>query len=106
MTAQYMVQPSSFMRSMIEMSQLGEIYLFKFNDELQDRFETLLQRKKQQDLTPEEQAEFAGISELSRIFTLINAQLATQAKWCPSRLADLSDNAPSLFVNTAIPPNI
>jgi hypothetical protein len=37
MTAQYMVQPSSFMRSMMEMSQLGEIYLFKFNDEPQDR---------------------------------------------------------------------
>jgi hypothetical protein len=46
-----MVPPSSFMRSMMEMSQLGEIYLFKFNDELQERFETLLQQKKQQDLT-------------------------------------------------------
>ena len=27
-----------------------------------------------------------GISELLRIFTLINAQLAAQAKWCPMQL--------------------
>jgi hypothetical protein len=106
MTAQYMVQPSSFMRSMVQMSQLGEVYLFRFNDELQERFEELLQQRKQQDLTPEEQAEFAGISELSRIFTVINAQLATQAKWCPTRLDDLSDNAPSLSANIVTPPNI
>ncbi len=106
MIAQYMVQPSSFMHIQMQMSQLGEIYLFKFNDELQDRFEALLQQRKQQDLTPEEQAEFAGISELSRIFTIINAQLATQSKWCPPKFADLSDNAPSLSANTATPPNI
>jgi hypothetical protein len=105
MTAQYMVQPSSFMHSMVQMSQLGEVYLFKFDEELQDRFEALLLQKKQQTLTAEEQAELSGISELSRIFTIINAQLATQAKWCPTRLADLSDNVPDLSVNTATPPS-
>jgi hypothetical protein len=52
---------------------------FKFNDELQDRFEILLQQRKQQDLTPAEQAKFAGIFELSRIFAIINAQLANQS---------------------------
>jgi hypothetical protein len=83
MVAQFMVQPSSLMRSGIIMSQMGEVYLFKFNEELQSRFEDLQQQKKQRSLTPEEQAELAGISELSRIFTLINAQLAVQAKWCP-----------------------
>lgn len=105
MTAQFMVQPSSLMRSGMQMSQLGEVYLFKFNDELQDRFEDLLLQKKQHALTPAEQAEFEGISELSRIFTLINAQLATQAKWCPPRLADLSDNVPNLSANTVTPQN-
>jgi hypothetical protein len=78
MVAQFMAQPSSLMRSGIIMSQMGEVYLFKFNDELQTRFEDL----QQQSLTPAEQAELAGISDLSRIFTLINAQLAVQAKWC------------------------
>ncbi len=86
MVAQFMVQPSSPMRSGITMSQMGEVYLFKFNEELQSRFKDLLQQKKQQALTPEEQAELAGISDLSRIFTLINAQLAVQAKWCPLQL--------------------
>jgi hypothetical protein len=81
MVAQFMVQPSALMRSGITMSQMGEVYLFKFNDELQSRFEDL----QQQNLTPEEQAELAGISDLSRIFTLINAQLAVQAKWCPTQ---------------------
>ncbi len=38
MIAQYMVQPSSFMGTQMQMSQLGEVYLFRFNDELQDRF--------------------------------------------------------------------
>jgi hypothetical protein len=85
MVAQFMVQPSALMRSGITMSQMGEVYLFKFNDELQSRFEDLQQQKKQQNLTPEEQAELAGISDLSRIFTLINAQLAVQAKWCPTQ---------------------
>jgi hypothetical protein len=35
MVAQFMVQPSSLMRSGITMSQRGEVYLFKFNNELQ-----------------------------------------------------------------------
>jgi hypothetical protein len=85
MTAQFMVQHSSLRRSGITMSQMGEIYLFKFNDELQTRFEDLQQQKKQRSLTPAEQAEPAGISDLSRIFTLMNAQLAVQAKWCPTQ---------------------
>ena len=32
-------------------------------------------------LTLEEEAEYTGISELQRIFTLINAQLAAKSKW-------------------------
>jgi hypothetical protein len=43
-------------------------------------------------LTSEEKAELDGISELSKIFTLINAQLATQVKWCPTQLENLSNN--------------
>lgn len=86
MTTQLMVQPSSFMSSGVVMSQLGDVYIFKFTDELQSRLEDLLNKNKQDNLTQDERAELDGISELSKIFTLINAQLAAQAKWCPSEL--------------------
>ncbi|MEQ9549376.1 MAG: hypothetical protein RIM23_07135 [Coleofasciculus sp. G3-WIS-01] len=77
MTPQLMIQPSALMSSGIKMSEFGNIYLFRFNDELQSRFEELLEKRKTNQLTPTEEAEYAGISELQRIFTLINAQLAT-----------------------------
>jgi hypothetical protein len=105
MTPQLMVQPSSFIRSGVQMSQLGEVHIFKFTDELQARFEELLSKNKQDALTPDERAELDGISELSRIFTLINAQLAAQAKWCPRQLENLSDNEPNSSASTVTPPN-
>ncbi|QLE54888.1 hypothetical protein [Nostoc sp. TCL26-01] len=89
MTTQLMIQPSSLMSSGIRMSEFGDIYLFKFTDELQSRFEELLEKKKADTLTSEEEAEYVGISELERIFTLINAQLAAKSKWCPNKLEDL-----------------
>lgn len=89
MTTQLMVQPSSLISSGIRMSEFGDIYLFKFTDELQSRFEELLEKKKADTLTPEEEAEYIGISELERIFTLINAQLAAKSKWCPNQLENL-----------------
>ncbi len=89
MTTQLMVQPSSLISSGIRMSEFGDIYLFKFTDELQSRFEELLEKKKADALTPEEEAEYVGISELERIFTLINAQLAAKSKWCRPKLEDL-----------------
>lgn len=89
MTTQLMVQPSSLISSGIKMSEFGDIYLFKFTDELQSRFEELLEKKKANALTPEEESEYVGISELERIFTLINAQLAAKSKWCPNQLENL-----------------
>lgn len=73
----------------MKMSEFGNIYLFRFTEELQVRFEELLTKKKADSLTPEEEAEYVGISELQRIFTLINAQLAAKSKWCPNQLDDL-----------------
>ncbi len=86
MITQLMVQPSSLISSGMKMSEFGDIYLFKFTDELQSRFEELLTKKKADSLTPEEEAEYVGISELQRIFTLINAQIAAKSKWCPNKL--------------------
>ena len=73
----------------LKMVEFGNIYLFRFTDELQFRLEELLERKKLDLLTVDEIPELAGIIELSRIFTLINAQLSTQAKWCPIALENL-----------------
>ncbi|QEI44097.1 hypothetical protein BMF77_04725 [Dolichospermum sp. UHCC 0315A] len=89
MTTQLMVQPSSLISSGMKMSEFGNIYLFKFTEELQIRFEELLAKKTSDTLTSEEEAEYVGISELQRIFTLINAQLAAKSKWCPNQLDDL-----------------
>jgi hypothetical protein len=49
---------------------LGNVFLFHLTDDLQDRLENLLDRKKADDLTNEQIAELEGINELSRIFTL------------------------------------
>ncbi len=105
MTPSLMVNPSSLMTNGVEMREFGNIYLFKFTEQLQSRFEELLSKKKTENLSSEEEAEYRGISDLQRIFTLINAQIATKSQWCPSQLEDLSDNEPDISVNTAIPPN-
>jgi len=41
------------MSSGIKMSEFGNIYLFRFNDKLQSRFEELLEKRKTNQLTPE-----------------------------------------------------
>ncbi len=92
MNTQLMVKPSSLMPQGLKMVEFGNIYLFRFTDDLQSRMEELLERKKVDLLTADEIPELAGIIELSRIFTLINAQLSTQAKWCPIALDNLYDN--------------
>ena len=89
MITQLMLQPSSLISAGMKMSEFGNIYLFRFTDELQSRFEELLDKKKADTLTLEEEAEYTGISELQRIFTLINAQLAAKSKWCPNKLENL-----------------
>lgn len=78
MTAQMMIQPSSLLPDGIEIQQVNNFNLFKFTEDLQARFDELLERNKAGLLTPEEAAELAGISELSRIFTLINAMIIAQ----------------------------
>ncbi|KJH71189.1 hypothetical protein [Aliterella atlantica] len=78
MTAQMMIQPSSLLPNGIEIRPVNNFNLFKFTDDLQARSDELLERNKVGLLTPEESAELAGISELSRIFTLINAMVIAQ----------------------------
>ncbi|NJN32791.1 MAG: hypothetical protein HC824_22045 [Synechococcales cyanobacterium RM1_1_8] len=82
MVTQVMVQPSGFLASGVRMRQLGDIAIFRFTDELQERLEHLIERSKTAELTESEQAELTGITDLARIFTFINAQLAAKAQWC------------------------
>lgn len=52
--------------------------LFKFSESLQQRMETLLDKKKADQLLAEEVTELDTIGELDRIFTHINAMMAAQ----------------------------
>ncbi|MEO1402371.1 MAG: hypothetical protein AAFV72_14170 [Cyanobacteria bacterium J06635_1] len=70
-------QPSSLIHE-IRLEPVGAWYLFKFSEALQLRMESLLDRKKSDQLTLEEIAELDAISELDRIFTHMNAMLAAQ----------------------------
>jgi hypothetical protein len=70
-----MIEPSSWLRSGITIAKVDNIDLVKFTDELHDRAEELLEQRKAGLLTMEEEAEYAGIAELERILTFINAKL-------------------------------
>jgi hypothetical protein len=75
MITQVMVQPSSWIESGIKLSKVRDLNLFKFADGLQSRLDELSERNKSNDLTDAEAAELAGILELDRIFTLLNAKI-------------------------------
>ncbi len=70
-------KPSSLIHE-IQLEKVGNWSLFKFSESLQLRMENLLEKKKTDQLTPDELAELDGIGELDRIFTHINAMLAAQ----------------------------
>jgi hypothetical protein len=79
MVTQIMVQPSSWVESGIKLSKVRGLNLFKFTDELQARLDDLAEHKKSEVLTEDEEAELAGILELDRIFTLLNARIIAEA---------------------------
>jgi hypothetical protein len=79
MITQTMVQPSSWIEDGIKLQNTRGLNLFKFTDELQIRLETLIDRQKSNLLTSEETAELAGITELDRIFTLMNARIIAES---------------------------
>jgi len=79
MITQTMVQPSSWIEGGIKLKKIRGFNLFKFTDDLQIRLETLIDRQKANLLTSEEAAELAGITELDRIFTLMNARIIAES---------------------------
>jgi len=70
-------KPSSLIHE-IQLEKVGEWNLFKFSSSLQLQMETLLEKKKDDELTPDEFTQLEAIGELDRIFTHINAMLAAQ----------------------------
>jgi hypothetical protein len=70
-------QPSSLMHE-IQLEKVGDWHLFKFSESLQLRMESLLEKKKADQIALDEIAELDAIGELDRIFTHINAMLAAQ----------------------------
>ena len=79
MITQTMVQASFWIEVGIQIQKVRGLNLFKFNDDLQSRLEILMERKKNNLLTVEESAELAGITELDRIFTLMNARIIAES---------------------------
>jgi hypothetical protein len=79
MIAQVMVQPSIWVESGITIKKVRDVYLFKFTDALQTRLDDLVERKKSDILSAEEEAELAGLLELDRIFTLLNAKIIAES---------------------------
>ena len=106
MITQPMVQPSSLIPVGMNIVPSGNVFLFHLTDDLQDRLENLLDRKKADSITNEQIAELESITELSRIFTLINAQIAEKSARCPLKPENLSENALEISVNTVIRQNI
>lgn len=73
-----LTKPSSFMHE-IQLEKVGDWNLFKFSESLQLRMESLLEKRKADQLTPDEIAELDAIGELDRIFTHINAMVEQSA---------------------------
>lgn len=75
---QVMIQPSSWLPAGIRVGDANGRTVFQFADALQARLEELLARRRLEPLSDEEVAELAGLAELDRIFTFINAELAAR----------------------------
>ena len=74
---QLMRQPSSWLPNGIKLNAADQFRPFSFSEELQIRLEELLEKNKDNLLNSEEKAELAGLLELEKIFSFINAKLAT-----------------------------
>ena len=79
MVAEFMVQPSSWIDQGITIQTVRGLRLFKFTEELQLRFEELIDLYKEQKLEQDQEAELKGLQELDRIFTLLNARIIAEA---------------------------
>lgn len=70
-----LLKPSTLIPKGLRVQQINNLILFKFTDELGDRMQTLLDKKKADTLTSEEALELESIGELDEIFSYVNAAI-------------------------------
>lgn len=70
-----MIEPSSWLRAGINIEKVDGVNLVKLTNDIHTRLEELLEKRKAESLTSQEEAEYAGITELERILTFVNALL-------------------------------
>ena len=73
-----LLKPSTLLPTGLKIQQIDNLTLFKFTDNLSDRLQELLDRKKSDLLTQSETLELEAIGELDDIFSYINATMAAQ----------------------------
>jgi hypothetical protein len=73
------LKPSSLIPKGLCVHQINNFTLFKFTDELGERMQMLLDKKKADSLTPDEALELEAIGELDGIFSYINAVIVARA---------------------------
>ena len=74
-----LIKPSTILPDGLCIQQAENLTLFKFTDELGERMQELLDKKKAETITPDEVIELETIGELDNIFSYINAVIAAQA---------------------------
>jgi hypothetical protein len=74
-----LIRPSTILPDSICIRKINDLTLFKFTEQLGDRLQELLDKKKSDTLNPDEFIELETIGELDNIFSYINAAIAAQA---------------------------
>ena len=72
------LKASSLVTKGMRIHQINHLTLFEFIDELGDRLQTLLNKKKADTLTSTENLELEAIGELDEIFSYVNAVIASK----------------------------
>ncbi|MEO0540407.1 MAG: hypothetical protein AAFZ80_06015 [Cyanobacteria bacterium P01_A01_bin.105] len=74
-----LIRPSAILPEGICVQTVDGLLLFKFTEQLGNRLQELLDKKKAAALAPSEAMELETIGELDNIFSYINAVIAAQA---------------------------
>ncbi|NET48295.1 MAG: hypothetical protein F6K09_06130 [Merismopedia sp. SIO2A8] len=74
-----LIKPSALLPKGLCIQRINQLMLFKFTDEMGDRLQELLDKKKANTLSTSESLELETIGELDEIFSYINAVVAAQA---------------------------
>lgn len=73
-----LIRPSHLLPQGLRLERSEQLTLFKFTDELGQRMQDLLDKKKEDRLTPDEAMELEVIGELDDIFSYINAVMLAE----------------------------